>query len=199
MVRNREQFLTRESAESRVGEYMRGLRNAGEDPVRVLESLVVQSGLLRDQRDRSLEFVHRTFRDHLAAKEVLAAGDLNLLLQNADKDHWHDVVVMAGAHARPAEVERILTTLLARGQDEPHHRDTLYLLAAAILEQVSVLPPDNAFAIREQAREAITELIPPRTISAADQLAQAGPFVLDLLPGPEALPPRKKPRAWCGP
>lgn len=191
MVRNREQFLSRESAQPRVGEYMRGLRNAGKDPVRVLENLVVRSGLLRDQRDRSLQFVHRTFRDHLAAKEVLAAGDLNLLLQNADKDHWHDVAVMAGAHARPAEVERILTTLLDRGQAERQHRDTLYLLAAAILEQVSVLPPDNASSIREQVREAIAELIPPKSISAADQLAQAGPFVLDLLPGPEELTPEQ--------
>ena len=187
MVRNREQVLSRESAERRVREFMYGLRNAGEDPVRVLENLVVHSGLLRDQRDRSLQFVHRTFRDHLAAKEVLAVEDLNLLLQNADKDHWHDVVVMAGAQARPTEVELMLSSLLTRGQDEHQHRDTLYLLAAAILEQVSVLPPDNAPAIREQVARAITELIPPKSISAADQLALAGPFVLDLLPRPETL------------
>lgn len=187
MVKNREQLLSRESAEQRVGEFMPGLRNDREDPVRVLENLVVHSGLLRDQRDRSLQFVHRTFRDHLAAKEVLAVQDLNLLLQSADKDHWHDVVVMAGAHARPTEVEMMLSSLLARGQAERQHRDRLYLLAAAILEQVSVLPPGNAPRTRSKVAEAITELIPPRSISAADQLALAGPFVLDLLPGPEAL------------
>jgi len=191
MVRNREQVLSRESAEQRVGEFLIGLRNAGEDPVRVLEHLVLHSGLLRDQRNRSLQFVHRTFRDHLAAKEVLAVQDLELLLENADKDHWHDVVVMAGAHARPTEVESILSRLLTRGQTERDHRDRLYLLAAAILEQVSVLPPDNALAIREQVAEAITELIPPRNISAADQLALAGTFVLDLLPGPEMLDPER--------
>ena len=148
-----------------------------------------QSGLLRELLDGSLEFVHRTFRDHLAAKEVVEEENLTLMLDNADKPHWHDVVVMAGAHARPRERAKILLELLDRGQTNDEHRDTLYLLAAAVVEQAAVLPRPGPRSpdVRALVSKAIAELIPPRTSAKADQLAAAGPFVLDLMPGPEGL------------
>ncbi|AHH97866.1 hypothetical protein GCM10010174_29880 [Kutzneria viridogrisea] len=193
LVTNRQLVLAPEVAVRRVRSYMQGLRNSAEDPVRVVHYLAHTSGLLRELADGSLEFVHRTFRDHLAAKEVVEEENLSLMLDNADKPHWHDVVVMAGAHARPAERSRILVELLERGRGDEEHRDALYLLAAAILEQTAVLPrrdpgtPD----VRELVAEAMAELMPPRTAAAADQLAAAGPFVLDLMPGPKDLSPRQ--------
>ena len=188
LVTNRELVLEPETARRRVEAFMVGLRGGDEDPGRVLQYLAEDSGLLRELPDGPLQFVHRTFRDHLAAKEVVDEANLNLMLDNADKPHWHDVVVMSGAHARPAERTWILRELLERGRSDAEHRDTLYLLAAAILEQSAVLPQDpQAPDVREVVHDAMSALIPPRTLLAADQLAQAGPFVLDLLPGPAQL------------
>jgi NACHT domain len=192
LVTNREKVLSPDVARDRVASFMSGLRNGDEDPDRVLQYLAHESGLLRELPDCSLQFVHRTFRDYLAAKEVVDEEYFGLLLDSADKPHWHDVVVMAGAHARPRERTRILRALIERGRSEPDHRDALYLLAATIVEQAVVLPQDpQSSKARAQVAEAMVELIPPRTSAAADQLAAAGEFVLDLLPGPDGLGDRQ--------
>ncbi|MFD8966409.1 NACHT domain-containing protein [Streptomyces sp. NPDC059568] len=193
LVTNRRLILDHDVAERRVAASLFGLRSGSESPRRTLEYLAHESGLLRELPDRSIEFVHRTFRDHLAAKEVVEEENLNLMLDNADKPHWHDVVVMVGAHARPSERTKVLLSLLDRGRTEPEHRDTLYLLAAAVLEQSAVLPlqDPNSPDVRALVEEAMAELIPPRTTAAADQLAAAGEFVLDLLPDPKDLPPER--------
>lgn len=188
LVTNRKSVLSADAARDRVKSFMTGLRSGDEDPDRVLQYLAQQSGLLRELPDRSLQFVHRTFRDHLAAKEVVDEDNIGLLLDSADKPHWHDVVVMAGAHARPAERTRILLAIIERGRSEIEHRDALYLLAAAIVEQAAVLPQDpRSPDIRALVAQAMSELIPPPTSAAADHLAAAGEFVLDLLPSPEDL------------
>jgi hypothetical protein len=188
LVLNRQLVLTPELARRRVESSIIGLRG-DVDPDRVLRYLAHESGVVRELPDGSLEFVHRTFRDHLAAKEAVDEDNLPLLLDNADKPQWHDVVVMAGAHARPSERIQLLRQLLARGRAEPGHRDALYLLAAAILEQTDVLPQQtgNSPDVRQLVNDAMAELIPPRTAVAADQLAEAGPFVLDLLPDPRSV------------
>lgn len=188
LVANRRSVLAADVARYRVTSCMFGLRGGDEDPDRVLRYLAHQSGLLRELPDGSLEFVHRTFHDHLAAKEVVDESNLDQLLENADKPHWHDVVVMTGAHARPKERTRILVDLLERGRSDGDHRETLYLLAAAILEQTTVLPQESGSPdVRALVTEAMAELIPPRTPAAADQLATTGPFVLDLMPSPAGL------------
>lgn len=192
-VINRQLVLSPDVARQRVTSCVFGLRGGDEDPDRLLQYIAHESGLLRELPDGSLQFVHRTFRDHLAAKEVVEEASLPLMLDNADKPHWHDVVVLAGAHARPAERAWILRELLARGQADDEHRDTLYLLAAAILEQSTVLPLQDPRSpdVRALVTAAVAELIPPPTSAAADQLAAAGPFVLDLLPGPDGLNARQ--------
>jgi NACHT domain len=193
LVTNRQSVLTPDSAPARVASSMAGLRSGDEDPTRVLQYLAHLSGVLRELPDGSLEFIHGTFRDHLAAKEVLEEDYRGLMLDNADKPHWHDVVVMAGAHARPAERTEILLELLERGRSDGQYRDALYLLAAAILEQNTVLSPDESGSrnVRDLVDEAMAELIPPRSSAAADQLAATGSFVLDLLPGPNGLTARE--------
>jgi hypothetical protein len=192
LVTNRQLVLTHDIAADRLASFMSGLRSGAADPDRVLQYLAHQSGILRELPDRSLQFVHRTFRDHLAAKEVVEEGYFGLLLDSADKPHWHDVVVMAGAHARPGERTTMLLQLLDRGRSEREHREALYLLAAAIVEQAAVLPQDpHSPNIRVLVAEAMAELIPPRTSAAADQLAAAGEFVLDLMPGPDGLTERQ--------
>lgn len=193
LVTNRQLVLAPDVARQRVTSCMFGLRGGDEDPDRLLHYIAHESGLLRELPGGSLQFVHHTFRDHLAAKEVVEEANLTLMLDHADKPHWHDVVVMAGAHARPAERALILRELLARGQTDGEHKDTLYLLAAAILEQSTVLPPHDRHSsdVRALVTVAMADLIPPPTSAAADQLAAAGPFVLDLLPGPDGLTGRQ--------
>lgn len=187
LVKNQDLLLDRQEAVRRITHAMRGLRPHHVDPQVVLQRTLERTGLLREVYPGQIQFVHRTFRDYLAAKEAVDSGDLGLLIDHAHLDQWHDVVIMAVAHARPRERERILRDLLvgnAAAQRDPAIRDRLRLVAAACLEQADVMDTDE---IRQQVHQAARRLIPPRSLHDAELLAKAGSFVLELLPGPEGL------------
>lgn len=90
---------------------------------------------------------------------------------------------MAVAHARADERGRLLTGLVERGDREPAHRGRLHLLAMACLEHAAKLDP----GVRAEVERRAGELIPPRNQDEARALAEVGPIVLELLPGPEGL------------
>ena len=187
MVRNQDLVVDRKQAAQRIAAAMRGMRSHREDPERVLSYVLERTGLFQEPRTGQIQFVHRTFRDYLAAKEVVESGDLPFLVEQAHLDQWHEVVIMAVAHARPGERAGLLRDLL-RGNQAAHQdrrvADRLHLLAAASLEQADVLD-DNA--IRTAVQQAAARLVPPSSFEEAALLARAGEFVLELLPGPEGL------------
>ena len=152
-------------------------------PEQVLRHLLVRSGLLRQPTTETVDFVHRTFQDYLAAKAAVEDESLGVLARNAHDDQWEDVVRMAVGHARPRERAKLLRALLAQAALEPAHRARLWLLAAASLEHATELDP----TVRQEVTTAATALVPPHDDESAKRLATAGPIVLELLPGPDGL------------
>ncbi|WP_431984320.1 NACHT domain-containing protein [Streptomyces qinglanensis] len=149
----------------------------------IFRFLLVRSGLLREPGPGAVDFVHRTFQDFLGAKAAVEERDFGVLVGNAHRDQWEDVVRMAVAHARPDERARLLRGLVERGDAEPDCRTRLHLLAMASLEQATKLDPGTRAAVEERARE----LIPPRGIDEAKELVPLGGVVLDLLRETEGL------------
>ncbi len=147
------------------------------DAATVLRALVLRSGLLRRPGEGTLDFVHRTFQDYLGARYAVEEGHLDVIAGHAGDTQWEDVIRMAVAHARPGERAMLLRRLLA--EDTPR----LTLLALACLEHATALDP----AVRAQVEARAGALIPPGTTEDAKALAEAGPLVLELLPGPEGL------------
>ncbi|MGC9381335.1 NACHT domain-containing protein [Streptomyces sp. MH13] len=147
------------------------------DAATVLRALVLRSGLLRRPGEGSLDIVHRTFQDYLGARYAVEEGHLDVIAGHAGDTQWEDVIRMAVAHARPGERAHLLRRLLA--QDVPR----LTLLALACLEHATALDP----VVRADVEARAGELIPPRSKEDAKALAEAGPLVLELLPGPEGL------------
>ena len=143
----------------------------------VLRTLMLRSGLLRQPTEGVTDFVHRTFQDYLGARYAVEEGHLDVLTSHAEDTQWEDVIRMAVAHARPRERVVLLRQLLAR--DEPR----LTLLALACLEHATALDPE----VRAEVEDRAGALIPPRTAEDARTLRQAGPLVLELLPGPAGL------------
>lgn len=186
LVRNRKQLVAKPVAEQWIGNAMRGLRPHDAEPAEVLQRFLERTGLLRESAPGDVQFVHRTFRDYLAAKEIVDAGDLDLLVEHAHRDDWTDVVVMAVAHARPVERAQVLVGLLDGNESARHDRrvaDLLHLVAAASLEQADVVGrTDKRGDVRAEVRRAVARLIPPTTMNEAEALATAGAFVRDLLP-----------------
>ncbi|MFF4426945.1 NACHT domain-containing protein [Streptomyces sp. NPDC001549] len=146
----------------------------------VFSHLLIRSGLLREPVPGSVDFVHRTFQDYLGAKAAVEARDLGVLVSNAHDDTWDDVVRMAVGHARPDERATLLRRLLGRADKVKKYRSRLVLLAAACLEHAPELDP----AVRTEIEQRTAELLPPRSAAQAQELAKAGPLVLELLTEP---------------
>ncbi|MET9410702.1 NACHT domain-containing protein [Streptomyces sp. NPDC002935] len=186
LIRNSRVEMDRDRAERIVADVLPSLPAAAHqgDASQVLRHLVVRSGLLREPTLGTVEFVHRTFQDYLGAKAAVEDGDFGLLVRNAGEAQWADVIRMAVAHARPRERAELLgamTDSAARLGGPSATR--VRLLALASLEHATQLAPEVRAAVEGDA----AALIPPRTSEEARALAEAGPLVLELLPGPEGL------------
>jgi hypothetical protein len=189
MVENNELVISKDDAAQRISHAMRGLSPRRSGSEKVLQRTLERTGLLREPVPDRVQFVHRTFRDFLAAKEMVDAGKLlGFLVMHAHEDYWHDVVLNAVAHARAQERDEFLRKLLDNGdaaaETDPVLRNQLHLVAAACLPHADALASDKT---RERVEGAAARLIPPATFDQAEMLARAGSFVLALLPGPEGL------------
>ncbi|KOG28727.1 ATP-binding protein [Streptomyces resistomycificus] len=185
MIRNGQVEAARDEVAAMLDEWltvMPQVRRQG-DAEQVFAHLLIRSGLLREPVPGYVDFVHRTFQDHLGAKAAVEARDFGVLVRNAHDDQWDDVVRMAVGHARVDERGRLLRQLLRRADKVRRHRHRLVLLAAASLEHAPELDP----VVRREVEARAAELMPPRTPEEAAELAKVGELVLELLPGPEGL------------
>jgi Leucine-rich repeat (LRR) protein len=184
LIRNGWSDAPRSMVVNRIDLKLRSMSQVNATGHQVYQHLLERSGLIREPAAERVDFVHRTFQEYLAALDILAAGDIGLLVDRADLDDWREVVIMAVGHAYTREREEILAGLIRRGDSCESHRDQLYLLAVASLETSPELSADLRDAVRERA----ALLLPPQSLTAAKSLAAAGDFVVGLLA--EAAPRR---------
>ncbi|MFC8518494.1 NACHT domain-containing protein [Streptomyces sp. NPDC057257] len=179
LIRNGRTEMDRSRAESIIGEVLPAVPAAAVlgDAGAVLRHFLIRTGLLLSPTDDTIHFVHRTFQDYLGARAAVEAGDFGLLAEHAADDQWADVIRMAVAQARPRERAELLGLLTASPDKRAH------LLAMACLEHATELDP----TVRGRVEELAAALLPPRTAEEAKELAEIGPLVLELLPGPEGL------------
>ncbi|GLX36303.1 ATP-binding protein [Streptomyces roseochromogenus] len=185
LIRNGQAETSRSEAVEMVDEWLVAMPQvrAQASAEQVFSHLLIRSGLLREPVPGTVNFVHRTFQDFLGAKEAVESRDFGVLARNAHDDTWDDVIRMAVGHARPDERARILRGLLRRADKVKSARSRLTLLAAASLEGAPELDP----TLRDEIQSRTAELLPPRSLSRAEEVAKAGELVLDLLQGPDEL------------
>ncbi|MFJ7269662.1 NACHT domain-containing protein [Streptomyces sp. NPDC099050] len=182
LIKNGRTEMDRSQAEDIIGRALPAVPEAaalGDAPA-VFDHFLQRSGLLREPTPGTVHFVHRTFQDFLGARAAVEEGDFGLLAAHAADDQWEDVIRMAVALARPRERVALFEDMLSLGDGTEDPR--VYLLAAACLEHATTLEP----AVREAVEERTSSLIPPAGEDKARALAEVGPLILDLLPGPEA-------------
>ncbi|WP_367129450.1 MULTISPECIES: NACHT domain-containing protein [Streptomyces] len=121
LVRNGRAELSREQAVRQLDLALRGLRRVraqGATPV-VLAYLLNRSGLLQEQAPDSIQFIHRTFQDYLAAKEFQESDCLDELLLHAAEEQWQDVLRLAVGHCGRSEEKRLIAGLTAAADAAP--------------------------------------------------------------------------------
>ncbi|GAA3160757.1 MULTISPECIES: NACHT domain-containing protein [Streptomyces] len=185
LIRNGRTELDRPHAERLIAQALPSVPVAAAqgDAPQIFRHLLIRSGLLREPTPGSVDFIHRTFQDYLGAKAAIEEGDLGLLVQHSADSQWEDVIRMAVAHARPRERAEFLTELVAYGDEieEEPIRLRVHLLALACLEHATELAP----GVREVVERRAAVILPPRSAYESRLLSEVGPFVAELLPGPE--------------
>ncbi|WP_419999114.1 NACHT domain-containing protein [Streptomyces boninensis] len=152
---------------------------AGHDAETIYRHLLDRTGLLREPTPDTVDFIHRTFQDYLAAEACVQREDFDLLLNNSHRTDWEDVIRMAFALARPAECADLLDRMIGptsrelHGDAGPHRK----LLAAACLEHISEIDP----AVRARVERYARSIVRPSDPVGARRLGWMGPIVLEIL------------------
>ncbi|WP_407645134.1 NACHT domain-containing protein [Crossiella cryophila] len=171
--------LSRSRAEEHVARKLPAMPNVTESADRILDHLLERSGVLREPVPGTVDFVHRTFQEYLAASEATEQGRIEKLASQAHLDVWWETIVMACGHAKRTQADLLLTEILDRAAGEPRRARHLRLLAAACLETVEELDP----AVRARVDSLIEQhLVPPRSVREAGSLAAIGHRVLRYFP-----------------
>ncbi|MFF7248351.1 NACHT domain-containing protein [Embleya sp. NPDC008237] len=182
MTLNGRRSITRRVATACVDDVLTRFRQTVEPPYtadEVLDSLVARSGLLQEPELDVFEFGHASFQDYLAALEIVRAEHLDHLINHAHDPLYHDVLIMAVGRTQddPSRQRELLDGLIARAEADEMHRDRLWLLGAACVSGAAMVDRERA----ERFREETAGLLPPKDREAAENLAAAGEFVVDLL------------------
>ncbi|MFI7387273.1 NACHT domain-containing protein [Streptomyces sp. NPDC049813] len=149
-------------------------------PDAVLTHLLNRSGLLQERNEKIIQFIHRTFQDYLAAKELQECDSLAELLRHAGDEQWQDIVLLAVGHCNRGEVRRLVNDLIAKGDEQSTRgaRADIHVLAAHCA--MSAIYLDE----RERATVAarIRALLPPADATESARLASLGAYILPLMP-----------------
>ncbi len=129
-----------------------------------------RTSIIRESVTDQIEFTHKTFQEFFAAQAALDAIDTEVLIKNAHNDQWYEVIVLAAGLASKAICEQIIRGLIERGDKEEKLRYQLHLLAVACLETAIELGPE----MKQEVDARLSELVPPKDLTAARALAAAG-------------------------
>ncbi|MEU6502888.1 NACHT domain-containing protein [Streptomyces californicus] len=188
LVREGQSEFTRDQALRQLGRALAGMDrvSAQGPPEQILTHLLNRSGLLREHGDGTYQFIHRTFQDYLAAKELIEDDHLNELLRHADEEPWQDVILLAAGHCGRRQLARLVEGLLEaggkHGKRSPERTD-LHVLASLCAQYASWLDG----AVREEIRTSLAGLLPPMGSVQVGSLARLGADALGFLPQPESM------------
>ncbi len=190
LVREGQSEFTRDQALRQLGRALAGMDrvSAQGPPEQILTHLLNRSGLLREHGDGTYQFIHRTFQDYLAAKELVEDDHLGELLRHADEEPWQDVILLAAGHCGRRQLASLVEGLLDRGLrhgEGTAGRVGLHVLAALCALHASWLDG----SVRERVHAATAALLPPTDDDQVHLLARLGDAALEFLSPRRAVPP----------
>ncbi|GHF71719.1 NACHT domain-containing protein [Streptomyces sp. NRRL_ISP-5395] len=189
LVREGQSEFTRDQALRQLDRALAGMERvrAQGPPEKILTHLLNRSGLLQEHTDAAYQFIHRTFQDYLAAKELVEDDHLGELLRHADDEPWQDVILLAAGHCGRRELGLLVEGLLDAGlthYEGSIARVDLHVLAALCTQHAAWLDA----GVRDRVRRSTAALFPPARGVSAAVLARLGEAALEFLPDPTSLP-----------
>ena len=177
MLRNNKAQVSREDVIRQFTDRLLMMPRVTSTAEEILGLLVWRSGVLRELDPDTLDFLHPTFQEYLAAAQAVDANDIGELVSNAEKIPWREVVVLAAGHSHEHQLNDLIGGLLKRADAEPGERQALQLLAVACLDTAVQMP----YELQRKLETCVKKLVPPRTMADAATLASGARFAIQPL------------------
>jgi hypothetical protein len=180
MVRNDESVISNTDALEITRKTLRNFPSAREeDGEIVLKSLIERTGVLREQKPGTIDFVHNTIKEFLAAEIFVEARDYSTLAHRVLDDSWRQVVLFASATRERQFATRLVKRITDLANEKADVDLSRRLRLAAISCRYAALHMDSETVEKLSAIE--KELVPPRSMNDAEALADSGDNVVPLL------------------
>lgn len=169
-----------------------GIENVQERDV--VKYLTERSGIIRQVGVDSVEFIHNTFMEFMAARELHRLSDWGILQQHFEDNKWQEIILLVGALANKVEAEKLIENLLnisspiaggiwmlKNGKLSPNDRKKLktrrYFIAKACMENIQII--DKSY--RDRVDEELKKFIPVSNQGMAKALAGSGAWCIPYL------------------
>ncbi len=177
-IRNGVSLADASDVDSRFEKKLGGFKSLPEDTdgASVRMGFVARSGILREPSSSKVDFPHRTFQEFLAAKEIVDQRDFGVLNKNVDdQQNWRETIILAVGLANQHEAEAFIRELLTRF--DKNSDINVLLLAVGCLETAVAISD----SVKNMVEERIQKILPPKNMSEARTLANAGDLVVPLI------------------
>jgi len=160
----------------------RKMKNVMGLPINITETsirrlLTDRSGIIREPSVGSVDFVHRTIQEFLAAKALLDNEDMGVLKNNIQNDQWHQVVILASGLANPRIRENIIKEIIHKGKKDRLNRHKYYLLALSCLENAV----EVSASLRDNVQKYLADILPPKDENDVAAIASAKDLAVPYL------------------
>ena len=180
LQKNGKSEVEQSRVESRIAHALKSMPDLRDniEPRDVLRLLKDRSGILVEPTVATVAFTHQTFQEYFAAQAIVEEeDDIGLLVNRAHDRQWRETIILTAGLAKPSQRREIIHGIVARGDEELELRHYLHLLAISCLEIVTELAPELEALLNTR----LEQLVPPRSLSEATDLASAGKLVLPFL------------------
>ena len=143
----------------------------------VVSFLVERSGIIREPAPESIDFIHRTFQEYMAASAASIEGDWGFLLDRAFDDQWQETIILAAGFSNKKQADYFVGSLLEKGEEKSENKYKFDLLAISCLETAVEISAN----VRKRVEQRVNSLIPPNRREEIKPLAAAGELAIPYL------------------
>jgi hypothetical protein len=176
LIRNDGLYISRDQAIRRIEHKIRWF-NGNAAPDAVFADLIQRSGLLHESAVDEVSFIHSSFQEYLAAGEAVLSDDIGSLVESAAVERYRNVIVLAAAQANTHQRRQLVLGIIRKGDENPEVKRYLILLALGCAGNA----PELDTAAAEVLRARTLEVLPPRSKTEEDMLADAGAIAVAWL------------------
>jgi energy-coupling factor transporter ATP-binding protein EcfA2 len=170
--------LSTDSVEHRLAEYLPALGIPASKSSNIVSFLSQRSHVLRSPSVGMLDFAHKTFQEYFFAIRLVEKGMIEHVRDVFVDPDFEVVCAFTMSLATPDFADTLVGAILIGLEDlSPHDRRRSLLLLQGSIRNIAEMSPE----LRKEVHGFLAEIVPPRSMLEADDLASSGSVLVEPL------------------